>query len=58
MAKGELQPTLRKIGSGQYKPRARDFEELDKIKGVLKDTSGDVGSLLRYFYYSNVKGSI
>ena len=50
LAEGELQPTLRKIGSGQYRPRAKEFEDFDKIKGVLKDTSGDVACLLRYFY--------
>lgn len=50
LAKGELQPTLRKIGSGKYIPRAKEFEDFDKIRGVLKDTSGDVACLLRDQY--------
>jgi len=48
--KGELQPTLRKIGSGTYIPRAKEFEDFDKIRGVLKETSGDMACLLRDQY--------
>lgn len=47
---GTLQPVRRKIGRGFYKPKAKDFVDIEELKGTLKDTSGNVGSMLRDQY--------
>lgn len=47
LSKGQLPPVRRKTGTGYYVPRVRDFEDFSKIKGTLKDTSGDISSQLR-----------
>ena len=50
LATGELAPVRRKIGHGKYVPRHAEFEDIDEMKGTLKDTSGNVSNLLRDQY--------
>lgn len=47
---GVLPPVRRKIGRKHYVPRIKEFEDLDTMKGTLKDTSGNTGELLRDQY--------
>ena len=47
LATGLLPPVRRKIGRKNYVPRTKEFEDLDTMKGTLKDTSGNTGELLR-----------
>lgn len=47
---GTLMPVRRKIGRGMYKPKAKEFLDIEDIKGTVKDTSGNVAGLLRDQY--------
>jgi hypothetical protein len=47
LATGLLPPVRRKIGRKPYTPRIKEFQDLDEMKGTLKDTSGNTGELLR-----------
>jgi hypothetical protein len=48
---GVLPPVRRKIGKKTYVPRTKEFEDLEDMKGTLKDTAGNTAELLRYFFY-------
>jgi hypothetical protein len=47
---GVLPPVRRKIGKKTYVPRTKEFEDLEDMKGTLKDTAGNTAELLRFFF--------